>query len=492
MTRTPALGSPSTTAPRISDEGEVARGGMGSIRRVHDLLIGRRVAMKVLHPATGRAPARERELERRVLREAMVVGQLDHPHIVPLYDLGLTAEAAPCFTMKLVDGRTLEEIVAEGDVVADPAKLEQVLHVLLKVCDGIAFAHGRGVVHCDLKPPNIMVGTHGQVYVMDWGIARLLGDDHLARLGIDPARRVRCDDSLAKADSDIAGTPAWMAPEQARGRKEAIDPRTDVFQLGALVYFVLTGRPPYVGEGPVAELLMAREGVVPPPEQVAGRPLPRGLCAVALRAMAAAPDQRFQTVEAFKYDLERCLGRGTFGTRSFPPGAAIVKEHESGDAAYLITRGHCEAFKTEGGRKVPLRRMGPGELFGETAILTDQPRSATVVALDDVTVMTVSRRSFDDGFSVDTWMGVLVRTLATRFRDLDAQLTSMRREQLRLRVRERLLVAIASGRPAIWSKLCAALAAEHGISELDVMAIVAGSDDLAIDAARDLLGLAGR
>jgi CRP-like cAMP-binding protein len=363
---------------------------------------------------------------------------------------------------------------------------------LLKVCDGIAFAHSRGVVHCDLKPANIMVGSHGQVYVMDWGIAHLLDDEQRARLGIDPTRRVRCDDASAHGDSAIAGTPAWMAPEQACGRPETIDPRTDVFQLGALVYFVLTGRPPYVGEGLLGELLLAQKGVVSPPAEVAGRPLPRGLCAVAQRALAAAPEQRYQSVEAFKYDLERCLGRGTFGTQSFPPGALIIKQHESGDAAYLIVAGHCEVFKTEGSRRVPLRRMGPGELFGETAILTDQPRSASVAALDAVTVMTLTRQAFEDGFSFDTWMGVLVRTLATRFRDLDGQLTALRREQLGLRVRERLLTALAGGPPAPWSQLCAALAAEHGISELDVMAIVAGWDDLTIDEARDAIGLAGR
>lgn len=486
----PPLGTSSTRPPRIDDEGEVARGGMGSIRRVHDLLVGRRVAMKVLHALTGHDM--EEELRRRFLREAQVLGQLDHPHIVPMYDLGQTADGVPCFTMKLVDGRTLVELVSEGDVLADPARLEQVLQVLLKVCDAVAFAHSRGVVHCDLKPENVMAGSHGQVYVMDWGIAHLLGDEQLARLGVAVERRVSCDRSLEVDESGVMGTPAWMAPEQARANKLAIDTRTDVYQLGGLLYYVLTSQAPHRGEDVYTELAAAQSGEVAPPEEAAGRPLPRGLCGIAMRALAADPERRYPTVDALRYDLERSLGRGSFGTVRFPAGTVIVKQNESGDAAYIITRGHCEAYKTEGGRKVPLRRMGPGEVFGETAILTDQPRTATVAALDEVTVMTVTRQSFEEGFALDTWVGVLVRTLASRFRDLDAQLTTLRRDQLRLRVRERLLSTVATRGQAGWSSLCASLAKETGVSELDVMAIVADSDELAIDEARDVIRLARR
>ena len=489
MSDVPPLDQSPTRGPRIAHEGDLARGGMSWIRRVHDRLLERRAAMKVLDQSIPHP-----QLLARFLREAQVLAQLDHPHIVPLYELASDDAETPCFTMKLIEGKTLTELVSDRDLLGDLRGLNQALEVLLKVCDALAFAHGRGVVHRDLKPDNVMVGSHGQVYVMDWGVARLLSDEQLGRAGIPPERAVRCDRSLeGEGPEGIVGTPGYMSFEQAWGHDDEIDERTDVYGVGGLLFYILTGQAPVVADDLMAELELARRGQVRPPQEVApGRSLPRGLCNVAMRALSPDRDRRFPTIEALRYELDRFVRGGTFQSQRFPSGTVIIREHELGDAAYIITHGHSEASKIEAGRNVVLRRMGPGDLFGEMAILTSTPRTATVTAVDDVTALTISRESVEEWLALDSWMGTLVRSMAERFRDVDAQLTTLRRTHLKLYVREQLLTAVVRTGEVSWTAVCSRLCSETQLAELDVLAIAADYDDLAVDQGSDSLRLVRR
>jgi serine/threonine-protein kinase len=475
---------PPTRAPRIETRGDLARGGMSWIRRVHDRLLERDMAMKVLDLDIAHA-----QLHARFMREAQVLAQLDHPHIVPLYECATDDNGTPCFTMKLIEGTTLTQLVAELDLAADARGLHLALDVLLKVCDALAFAHGRGVVHRDVKPDNVMVGSHGQVYLMDWGVVRLLSDEQLARAGIPRERAVTCDRRLEGLGPEgIVGTPGYMALEQAWGHDEDIDERTDVYGVGGLLYFILTGQPPHAGADLASEVELARVGFVKPPQEVVPhRSLPRGLCNVAMRALSAPRERRYQTIEALRHELERFLRGGTFQSERFAPGTPIIRENEVGNAAYLITQGHCEASKIEAGRPIVLRTMGPGDLFGEMAILTSTPRTATVTAIDDVTALTISREALEEWLALDSWMGTLVRSLAERFRDTDAQLTELRRTYLKLYVREQLLTAVARTGTAAWRPLCKRLCADTQLTELDILAIAADSDDLALEQAGDTI-----
>jgi CRP-like cAMP-binding protein len=258
--------------------------------------------------------------------------------------------------------------------------------------------------------------------------------------------------------------------------------------VGGLLYFILTGRAPYVAPDTMAELELARVGFVQPPQEVApARQLPRGLCNVAMRALSAQRERRFANVDSLRYELERFLRGGTFQSQRFPAGSVIIREHELGDAAYIITQGRCDASKMEAGRSVSLRTMGPGDLFGEMAILTSTPRTATVTAIDDVTVLTISREALEEWLSLDSWMGTLVRSLAERFRDVDAQLTQQRRSYLKLYVHEQLLSAVARSGFASWTPLCKRLCDETQLTELDILAIAADSDDLSLDQGSDTI-----
>jgi tetratricopeptide (TPR) repeat protein len=227
----------------------VGRGGMGEVYRGKDPALGRDLAVKVLRPEL-RA---DTDAERRFEQEARVTGALQHPNIVPVHNLGRLPDGRLYFTMKLVGGRTLAEMLAEGK---GSGRLPELLGVFEKVCQAIAFAHSHGVVHRDLKPSNVMVGAFGEVQVMDWGLAKVLPRDEGAAPGGgesggggDTVRRIGTTGSTADdRRTGTVGTPAYMPPEQARGAGDEVDERADVFGLGAILCEVLTGRPPYAGQ----------------------------------------------------------------------------------------------------------------------------------------------------------------------------------------------------------------------------------------------------
>jgi formylglycine-generating enzyme required for sulfatase activity/serine/threonine protein kinase len=311
---------------RYQTRGEVARGGMGLILRVWDEDLRRELAMKVVLGESGTAKTAEIAPKTlgRFLEEAQVTGQLDHPGIVPVHELGLDERGAVFFTMRLVRGRDLKEIFEHVHAGDSEWTLTRVLWVLLKVCDALAYAHSKGVIHRDLKPANIMVGRFGEVYVMDWGLARVLGqpDRHDLRLRTEESnlsfvqseRRAdashSADSVLFTMDGDVVGTPAYMSPEQARGEIEQLGPRSDVFALGAMLYHLLGGEMPYVAPGTkVSQHIVLRwvlEG--PPRPLIELRPdVPEELIAICDKAMARDVANRYADTGALGEDLRAYL-----------------------------------------------------------------------------------------------------------------------------------------------------------------------------------------
>ena len=307
----------------------VAIGGMGAILSAEDKNILRTVALKVMLPG---AAVSEEKLQRFVT-EARITGQLEHPNIVPLYEMGVAADGTLFYTMRLVGGRTLSQIltgIREGDTATIEAfPLSQLLTIFQKVCDAVGYAHSRGVVHRDLKPDNIMVGQHGEVLVMDWGLAKLLPTGPFAasaRAATMLPSELAGRDSFRTLDGQVKGTPRYMAPEQAEGRSDSIDEQTDIYALGAILYTILTLHPPVTGEdvrqvlenvasGNIVpptvfntrtserdrEVLKSFGDVIPPLVHCPDRRIPAALSAVTMKAMARLPEERYVTVE----DLQR-------------------------------------------------------------------------------------------------------------------------------------------------------------------------------------------
>jgi serine/threonine-protein kinase len=265
---TPSADAGATKAPDLAGHALFERlsvGGMGEVYRCGDDALGRDLALKVLKAELhGNADAEE-----RFLREARLTGSLQHPGIVPVHQLGRLADGRPCYTMKLVRGRTLADLLR--DEPDGPERLPRLLAVIEKVCQAVAFAHSRGVIHRDLKPANVMVGEFGEVQVMDWGLAK---DLHAGASATESAMSgamsaaegetgewVAESTGLSRAGAAL-GTPAYMPPEQAAGDWDIVDQRADVFALGSILCEVLTGRPPYRGANRDELLRRARRGDV--------------------------------------------------------------------------------------------------------------------------------------------------------------------------------------------------------------------------------------
>jgi eukaryotic-like serine/threonine-protein kinase len=267
----------------------LGRGGMGEVVRAHDRRIGRDVAIKRMRQATP-----SDEAVQRFLREARIQGRLDHPAIVPVYELGLDAAGQPYFAMKQLAGTTLATHMSDG------TPLPRLLRGFVEVCLAIQFAHERGVVHRDLKPANIILGEYGEVYVLDWGIARVIADPH------SPPPIARDIDTLdgGTQTGEMIGTPGYMAPEQVRGI-DVVTPATDVYALGSILFELLAGEPLHPrGVAAIASTLGAAQQA--PRTRPRARDLAPELDAACLSALAEDPAAR-PTARALGERIQRYL-----------------------------------------------------------------------------------------------------------------------------------------------------------------------------------------
>jgi serine/threonine-protein kinase len=294
----PSLAATVDLVPGLHDRYALSRlhatGGIGRVWLAHDSDLGREVALKELRPER----AADATLWKRFLQEARITGQLEHPGIVPVYELARRPEdQQPYYTMRFVRGRTLTDAArayhqkrAAGQ--ADSLDLLSLLNAFVTVCNTVAYAHSRGVIHRDLKGQNVVLGDFGEVVVLDWGLAKVMGqpeaepESHRVVLG-GPGG----EDADLTVQGQMIGTPAYMAPEQAGGRLDLIEPRTDVYGLGAILYEILTGQPPFCGVDTKEVLRKVREEEPLPPRQF-WPDVPPTLEAVCLRALAKGPEDR--------------------------------------------------------------------------------------------------------------------------------------------------------------------------------------------------------
>lgn len=404
---------------RMKIGNQFEEGGMSSLLEAMDTNLMRKMVMKIMRDDK----VKDKYEISRMVFEAQITAQLDHPNIVPIYELGIDKKKRLFFTMKRVHGKPLYELInAEDPSVNVEKNIFPLIQILIKVCDAVSYAHSKGVLHRDLKPDNIMVGKFGQVYLMDWGIACIKRDRETSVDDDDlPVEKRRTRFTLREElRGNIIGTPCYMPPEQAHGDLNAIDERSDVFSLGAILYEILTGGYPIRGHSLKEMVINARKCEIPPPDERVDFPLPVGLIRITMKAMSKSPEDRYQSVREFKKALEGFLqGSERFLGRTYKPGELIVCEGDRGDEAYIIRAGKCLAFKTINGEKVELRTMGAGDVFGETAVLTDKPRSASVEAIDNVTVAIVKSHYFDEELETGSWLGPFIRALAERFREAD-------------------------------------------------------------------------
>jgi len=488
---------------RYHHEELIALGGMSSIHKVFDRHLFRSVAMKIIDAKV----ARGRTGTQRFLEEAQVTAQLSHPNIVPVHDLGIDHTGSHYFTLQYVEGTTLRSYLKRGEYhPSSDGVLYRVLQIFLKVCDALSFAHSLGVVHRDIKPENIMVGSHGEVYLMDWGLLRLVdapsGEDerpHPDAAQSSPSIKLERDPSKNELDRPgvVLGSLHYLAPEQAYGQFEQIDMRTDIFSLGAILYEMLTRYPPYMARSPKEIIRMAKDCIISPPQHRAPDIyLPPELCRIAMRALQKDPMDRYQSVDELKEDLELFIqGGAQFTTETFAKGTVIIKEGDVGDMAYIIVSGRCQVYKMEDGLKRVLIELGPGEVFGETAVFSSKERTATVVALEDCIVKVLHRDALEQTVGFNSWVGHILKALATRFHKLD-ELASAQKKALENSELQQILIeyfAMYGERlnnhmlSTSWSELSVKLCARFQRSESEIYTAVTRLVQFTVDRGADLL-----
>ena len=316
-------------------ETSIGRGGMGEVFLVSDKDLRRQVAMKVLRPDLG--PGREPRLH--FVAEAQATSQLEHPGIPPVHDIGVTGDGRPYFTMKLVRGRTLADVLHDLVLKRREVQKEYTLHRLVTILERIAetlrFSHERGVIHRDLKPENIMLGDYGEVHLVDWGLARVRGDS----AEYDQVETARTDSGLETQYGEVKGTLLYMSPEQARGETETLDGRTDIYALGCVLYEVLTLHPAFDSHDK-GLLTKVQAGDCPDVEtREAKRAVPAALAAICRRAMAPQVEDRYGSAGELAGVLRAWLDGTSEKERRHEEAEKLVEKGQEETVHYELLKG---------------------------------------------------------------------------------------------------------------------------------------------------------
>jgi len=438
---------------RYRIEEELGRGQSGVVYRAFDTAIERIVAIKCLRSPTPQVgPTGTQPLRGVQFEEAKVIGQLNHPHITAVFDMG-NVDRLSYIVMEHVQGETLKARLAQTKT--DPSMVPQVLSTVIMVARALHYVHQRGILHGDIKPANLIITPQGMPKIMDFGIAR---------------RRTTGGSSWSlEGENEIWGTPGYLAPELLNSSE--IDARADVFSLGAVAYEWLAGSKPFVGESMEAILQAAAQGRSTSLSELGG--FDAELSAAIDRALDPAPAKRFESADALADALEICqerwfkqeadtkfltatgtpaqavsfprLKKGsnvlfadfteadlanvmqTSRRELFQPGDTILREGTGGSTMYVVERGRVSVRKQSGLKEVEIRQASKGECFGEMAVISQMPRSATVVALEPTEVVAISGavlRSANQVLCMKLYRNIAAM-LAERMRAKDEQVVAL-------------------------------------------------------------------
>ncbi len=391
----------------------VGQGGIADIVSAFDRRLNRVVAIKELRADS----AKDERLVRMFLTEAKLVGYLDHPGVIPVFDAFLRKRNRLCYTMKLLEGKPLTTLIkSQRSIGPAPNEQNSFLEIFIRLCETMAYVHDRGVVHLDLKPDNIMVGTYGEVMIMDWGNAHLFDKEPYRRHFGAHAYDMHLLSSTDIEKGVVVGTPLYMSPEQTRDTLDSLRPQSDIFSLGVILYEMMTGTMPFTGET-FKELSDGIRTHFPYPLHELNPDIPRRLSTICDRMMTKEPDRRFSSCQEVLSEIADYRNSGqAFSSESFLPGEAIFEEGDPGNFSFVILSGKVEITKKSGGKTTVLACLGKGEVVGELAILTGTPRSATARAVVPTLIRVMGSEEIEKELEkLSPWVGQMITGLSHRF-----------------------------------------------------------------------------
>lgn len=403
----------------------IGRGGLARIGSYFDTYLHRIVAIKELKKKHYHNPY----ILQSFITESKLISYLDHPGIVPLFDVLVKKKNKLCYTMKLVDGVPLTHLLSHAAHGCGMSELtmNQYLAIFKKICETLLYAHDKGVIHLDLKPDNIMVGPYGEVMIMDWGNARLYNKEPYYEFH----KRFMNDPTLASIDQEsdlyILGTPQYMSPEQTKNSRETLKPMSDIFSAGIILYEMMTGIHPFSEPEDTSEILTHIRANIPKPIHELNSEIPVRLSRIGEKMLEKDPEDRYQSFAEVLDDINEFYNSGqAFPIRTFNTGEIIVREGEIGEFAFTIVSGRVEVFKEVESRQKVLATLGEGDIVGEISIIARQPRTATVRALEPTIIRIMQRQSVDKELEkLSPWVGAMITALSERFIGLNEKVASL-------------------------------------------------------------------
>ncbi|MCM8536137.1 MAG: serine/threonine-protein kinase [Lentisphaeraceae bacterium] len=408
---------------RYAESRTVGQGGMGLIRAVEDKNLHRTLAMKILSSKFLDDPS----ISNAFIEEARITAQLQHPNIIPVHDIGTNKEDGSHFyTMKLVDGESLQDIIdklnADDQEYKKKYNLYSILNIFRKVCDAVAYAHSKGIIHRDIKPGNVMVGPFGEVLLLDWGLAKYNNSEEQELNIKDRLADATIESPLMTMDGIIKGSLAYLSPEQAEGDIKNVDPQTDIFLLGATLYHMLTLIPPYSSKNMVEIICKAESGdFIHPNEISGGNRIPEAIVNLILKAMSVDKAKRFKTVDEMIQKLSDYIeARNVSDVRTYQKNDLLIHDNDLEDDTFIIISGRVEISRVIDGKSTVLEVLEHGAVFGELAALTHSLRTATARALEETKVMVISKQlMFDEIRKLPPWLEKIIFNLAGKINSMN-------------------------------------------------------------------------
>lgn len=412
-----------TTKDRYHSAAEIGAGGLAKVSSSFDSFLNRAIAVKELNEENLSDP----DLLQAFITEARMISYLEHPGVVTVYDTHLTDAQELRYTMQLVDGQTLAEFLEYHlqPGVVNENYLFDVLSIFTKLCETLAYVHDKGVVHLDLKTENIMLGRYGEVKIMDWGNARLY-DASLYQAEI--RKHLGAESEMIgplETGETIVGTPLYMSPEQTQSRGE-LGPTSDIFSLGVVVYELLTGQRPFAAET-VEEILEQVRTLDPPPVHELNPDIPLRLSTICQKMMQKAPEERHQSAREVLHDIQAAQTSGqAFPLWEISAGETIFREGDPGDFTLRIKSGRIEISKMDQGARKVLAELGPGDVLGELAAFTNNPRTATAITLEDTEAYLMRGAEIDAEMEkLSPWVSHMINALSNRFDALNKRVLEL-------------------------------------------------------------------